>query len=148
MPYKNFGSILIVFSLAFLSSCAGLEVNRADGLIGTWRVEMIESRPVIDISPAELIFLHEGRFAGNASCNRFTGSYQINGSRITVGETGMTRMTCPPALMNQERRFVKTMPMMAVVSFENGILYIRADDNSLVFRASRVCDKAIDECFD
>jgi uncharacterized lipoprotein YbaY/heat shock protein HslJ len=45
------------------------------------------------------------RIAGFAGCNRFTGTYQQNGDRLTFGKMAMTFMACPEE-MDTERDFV------------------------------------------
>ena len=76
---------------------------------GDWRVEDIAGAGVIDGSSPTLLFGPDGRLSGNASCNRLIGSYSTEGGRLTIASTGMTRMACPPALMEQERKLVETI---------------------------------------
>ena len=45
------------------------------------------------------------RVAGFGGCNRFTGTYQQNGGRLTFGKMAMTFMACPEE-METERDFV------------------------------------------
>jgi copper homeostasis protein (lipoprotein) len=45
------------------------------------------------------------RIAGFGGCNRFTGTYQQNGDRLTLGKMAMTFMACPEE-METERDFV------------------------------------------
>lgn len=68
-----------------------------------WFIEDIAGRGVIDNSPASLLFLPDGRLAGNASCNRLISSYTLDGDALSISEAGATMMACPEALMNQER---------------------------------------------
>lgn len=110
-------------------------------LIGAWTVESIGARPVIDNSPAYLQFAEDDRLSGNASCNRLTGSYTLSGSRLTFGQAAATRMMCPPALMEQEERFLASLEKVAEVKFENGLLALLDSDGTLLFRALRGEDK-------
>jgi copper homeostasis protein (lipoprotein) len=45
------------------------------------------------------------RVAGSGGCNRFTGSYQQSGDRLTFGKMSMTFMACPEE-MDTERDFI------------------------------------------
>jgi heat shock protein HslJ len=114
--------------------------SKAD-LIGAWTVESIGERPVIDKSPAYLEFAEDDRVSGNASCNRFTGGYTLSGAQLTFSQAASTRMMCPPALMEQEGRFLRSLEKVAAVKFENGRLALLDSDGNLVFRASRRDDR-------
>ena len=48
------------------------------------------------------------RIAGSGGCNRFTGTYQQNGDRLTFGKMAMTFMACPEE-METERDFVTAL---------------------------------------
>lgn len=75
-----------------------------------WIIEDIAGKGVIDMSPASLEFLPDGRLAGNASCNRLIGSYQDTDGALSIEPTGTTMMACPEALMNQERLLLDMLP--------------------------------------
>lgn len=93
---------------------------------GEWRIEDIGGQGVIDNSPATLVFGTEGRLSGNASCNRLITSYTVKGEKITINPAGLTRMACPPALMDQESKLVDLLG--AVISYsidDTGALVLR-----------------------
>lgn len=71
-----------------------------------WVVENIADAGIIDSSRVTLNFDADGRLYGRASCNRYHGEYEIDGDRLSVGQTAATLMACAPALNNQERRFL------------------------------------------
>ena len=106
-------------------------------LIGAWTVESIGERPVIDNSSAYLEFAADDRVGGNASCNRFTGGYTLSGAQLIFTQAASTRMMCPPALMEQEERFLESLERVAEVKLENGRLALLDGDGNLLFRASR-----------
>lgn len=74
-----------------------------------WVVEDLAGAGMIDRSRITLEFLDEGRVAGRASCNRYTGSYQLTGEVLSFGQQATTMMACAPALMDQERKFLGLM---------------------------------------
>ncbi len=47
-------------------------------------------------------FRGEGELGGFGGCNRFFGTWQIDGDAIAIGPLGATRMACPPPLMVHE----------------------------------------------
>ena len=110
--------------------------EEADTLAGVWTIEYIKSRPVIDDSPAYIEFREPGRVGGNASCNRFTGSYQKAGTQLTFGKIATTRKTCAPALMEQEYRLLSALEQVSGFHFSNGLLLLVDSDGNIEFRAS------------
>ncbi|MCU0540243.1 MAG: META domain-containing protein [Desulfobacterales bacterium] len=83
---------------------------------GEWIVETIGAAPVVDQSEATILFMEEGRVAGNASCNRFVGGYQLTGEGLSFSQMGTTMMACEEALSRQEERFLELL--QAVFRFE------------------------------
>ena len=47
-------------------------------------------------------FRGEGKFSGHGGCNRFFGTYKVFGTNITIGQVGVTRMSCPKPVMELE----------------------------------------------
>jgi heat shock protein HslJ len=76
---------------------------------GEWIVETIGGAPVVDQSGATILFMEEGRVAGNASCNRFIGGYHLTGEGISFSQMGTTMMACEEELSNQEARFLELL---------------------------------------
>lgn len=66
--------------------------------------------------PLELLFSTDGRFAGQAPCNRIMGSYRLSGEELRLGPVASTMMMCEDALMTAERRYVEALE--AVRRFE------------------------------
>jgi heat shock protein HslJ/membrane-bound inhibitor of C-type lysozyme len=83
---------------------------------GEWIVETIGGEPVVDQSGATILFMEEGRVAGNASCNRFIGGYHLTGEGLSFSQMGTTMMACEEALSRQETRFLELL--QAVFRFE------------------------------
>lgn len=80
-----------------------------DLTVREWVVESIDGRGVVDNSRTTLTFDPKGQIAGRAGCNRYTGSYQLQGAKFEVKGVATTRMICVPALMDQENRFLKAL---------------------------------------
>lgn len=80
-----------------------------DLTVREWVVERIEARGVVDNSRTTLTFAPSGQLAGRAGCNRFTGSYRLQGAALEVSGIATTRMICVPALMDQESRFIQAL---------------------------------------
>ncbi len=85
-------------------------VRQSASLEGTsWRLEDLGGAGVIDNVQATLEFLAGGKVAGKGSCNRFFATATISGATLTIGGIGSTRMACPPALMNQESKYLEAL---------------------------------------
>jgi heat shock protein HslJ len=105
-------------------------------LSGAWTLEYVEDRPVVDRSPAYIEFDAEGRVSGQASCNRMTGSYTLDGAGLTLSPLAVTRMMCPEALMEQEQRVLAALEKVASWRIEDGMLMLEDEDGGQLFRAS------------
>jgi heat shock protein HslJ len=77
-------------------------IERPTGLTGTkWQLVEIaygnDTKAVPDDpSRYTIAFLPEGRAAVRADCNRGTGSYTVDGPRISLNVLAYTRAMCPP----------------------------------------------------
>ncbi len=89
------------------AGCGGSPQSLLTGL--EWIVETIGGVPMMDKSEPTILFLEEGRVAGNASCNRFMGSFQLTGEGLSFGQMGGTMMACEEPLSRQEARFLELL---------------------------------------
>ena len=94
-------------------------------LVGTtWRLEDLPGTAVLDSTAPTLEFPAEGQAAGNASCNRFSGSVTIAGTAIAIGAQAVTRMACPEAVMSQESAYLEALAKAERFRTEGPFLYI------------------------
>lgn len=66
--------------------------------------EIVSAQVYRDNNPS--LKFSEGRLGGNATCNRFFGSYALEGNQLTIEGGGSTLMACPDEFMIQERMFL------------------------------------------
>ncbi|HEY1302690.1 MAG TPA: META domain-containing protein [Vicinamibacterales bacterium] len=61
-----------------------------------WRATELAGKPTSTQDPKREAYLQvqAGRVSGSDGCNRFTGSYQLNGDRVTFGQMAGTQMAC------------------------------------------------------
>lgn len=71
-----------------------------------YQVEWIGERPLIDNSHLSINLGADGRAYGNAGCNHWFAGYRLEGETLIFDKPGSTRKLCPPALMEQEARFL------------------------------------------
>jgi heat shock protein HslJ/membrane-bound inhibitor of C-type lysozyme len=74
-----------------------------------WIVETIGGALVVEKSEPTILFLEEDRVAGNASCNRFAGAFQLTGEGLSFGQMAVTMMACEEPLSDQEMRFLELL---------------------------------------
>lgn len=82
---------------------------------GRWLAEDIRGRGVIDNLQSVLEITADGVVTGSGGCNRIRGQATISGASLTFGAMAGTRMACPPAVMDQESKFLSALE--AVRSF-------------------------------
>ncbi|HEX5078801.1 MAG TPA: META domain-containing protein [Geminicoccaceae bacterium] len=96
----------IMCGLVLLAAAAAA----AAGLAGSeWRPIRIGVAAVADDAQIIVQFRSDGRLAGHAACNRFTGSYALAGNSIEIAPVAATRMVCPEPVMQQERLFLEVL---------------------------------------
>jgi heat shock protein HslJ len=76
---------------------------------GRWLAEDILGGGVIDRLQSTVEIAADGRASGSGGCNRIGGKAVIKGSNITFGAMFSTKMACPPAVMNQEAKFLNAL---------------------------------------
>lgn len=74
-----------------------------------WLAEDLEGAGVMDIAQTTLTFNISGDVHGSGGCNRYFGKAAIDGNDVSFSPLGVTYMTCPPAMMNQERKFLEIL---------------------------------------
>jgi len=99
--------------LAFAVLPAPPAFAQADVAGTRWRVETIAGAPAPDAAATEFAILPDGRVAGTAGCNRFTGAGAFAGGVARIGPLAATRMACAPDVMEQERRLLDALAQAA-----------------------------------
>ncbi len=90
-----------------LSACATVGPETTAQLVDReWVVQDIAGQPVLAGSSATLMFGRDSRLTGDTSCNSYFADYTADRSTLTIGNAGVTKRACAPAVMNQEQRFL------------------------------------------
>ena len=102
-------ALLILASLVFLSGCAS-SGGKGGELTGIyWQLTSLNDAAPIEGTGLSARFL-DGRVSGSAGCNRYNGTYTVNGSQIEFGEAmASTMMACDEAVMQQEQAYFKAL---------------------------------------
>jgi heat shock protein HslJ len=75
----------------------------------SWLLEDLGGKGVIDNAQSTIAFAEGGKVSGRGGCNRYFGTVEVSGEKLHFGPMGSTKMACPPALMDQEDRFLKAL---------------------------------------
>lgn len=101
----------------------------SDLTVREWVVESIDGRGVVDNSRTTLVFDPQGQISGRAGCNRYSGSFQLQGASFEARSVVTTRMICVPALMEQEARFLALLAQARSLQLQrDGSLVLRTQD--------------------
>ncbi|WP_439272578.1 META domain-containing protein [Pseudochrobactrum sp. HB0163] len=93
-----------------------------------WLTEDIRGAGVIDYAQTTLNIAASGDVSGSGGCNRYFGKATITGETISFGTIGSTFMQCPPALMDQETKFLDVLKQTRRFSITNGKLYLLGEN--------------------
>ena len=76
---------------------------------------------------------------GNAGCNDYFASYQVDGQAFSVGPIGSTRKACqsPAGVMEQEREYLTALESAATYSIEGIQLRLRTADGATAAQFTR-----------
>jgi heat shock protein HslJ len=73
-----------------------------------WTLTMLNGEKIDVAKPPTMKFAH-GKLSVFGGINRLSGSYALVGGSVTMGKLVSTKMAGPPALMELESNFAKTM---------------------------------------
>jgi len=120
----------IVITLLSIAGCASEVV----GPEGEW---VLESYGDGETPPAGLTAsatFEDGEVTGSGGCNNYFGSYETDGSVITIGPVGSTEMWCEGA-MDLEQAFLTGITTAETFKVKDGELRITYPDGVLTFSA-------------
>ena len=72
-----------------------------------------------DNASVTLQFEGESRVHGKSGCNRYFASYTLDGSCLSFGQAGATRMMCPEPLMKLESEYFAALEHVESYQAEN-----------------------------
>jgi heat shock protein HslJ len=129
-------AVFLLLAVA-LTACAGLGTSSATptgGLEGTsWTLVEIDGRePAGDTVPT-IAFDEAGNVSGSAGCNTFMGTPTIEGSSISMGPLGTTRMACAGAAGLLETAFLAAMNEVESFAIDSQGRLVLEDGAVLVF---------------
>lgn len=84
-------------------------------------------------------FGDDGQLTGNAGCNDYFASYEVDGENISIGGVGMTEKFCmdPEGIMDQESQYLAALETADVYKIEAGRMEFRTSEGSLAASFTR-----------
>ena len=79
----------------------------------------------------------DGQVSGNSGCNRFHGSFTVEGNSLTIGPLATTRMACDNESMIQEQLFLAALGSATTWDIVRGMLDIHRADGERALWAIR-----------
>jgi heat shock protein HslJ len=120
---------LALLAITMLAACGG-SGDADPTLPGTsWTVTSINRVPAADPKPT-IQFADDGTVSGNTTCNQYSGTYTVDGKKITFSPLASTMMACTdPALSAQESIFVETVQGATNWAIDDGNLSLTGEKN-------------------
>lgn len=115
----------------------------ATGLTGTsWILASLNGQPPLANTVVTLNFTAD-RVYGTDGCNRFSGSYTLDGTRITFSPLAGTLMACPEPVMRQAQDFQNGLANARAFSAGDGQLTLMdAEGRALATFVAQITDLA------
>jgi heat shock protein HslJ/phosphoglycolate phosphatase-like HAD superfamily hydrolase len=115
--------------------------NSTKRIVGKWLAEDIAGGGVVDGVQTTLEVSNDGTVSGSTAVNRYGGKASIDGNKITLGQLVMTRRAGPPALMDQESKFVAALEKVASFQVDDaGLLNLLDAEGKNLIRFSKLED--------
>jgi heat shock protein HslJ len=102
-----------------------------------WLVDEIDGQPVAGAVASTIAFDGRAQAVGSTGCNRYVAPLHIAGSTLRLGDIAMTRRACPPAVMDQERRFVVALGAIRTFHQEGEALWLLDEAGNVRVRLIR-----------
>lgn len=126
------GALALVAAVMAMGACGSDEASPASLPDGTYRLESISGRDLVEGTTIELLVEADTVNLG-AGCNRMFGDYAIEDGRLVVGQLASTRMACSPESMDQDEWLIALMTSEPTVEIDGDRLTISDDEVSLGF---------------
>ena len=125
--------IIISLLISILISCSSSKEKASATITDkNWMLKELNGTPVpVTGTKQPFIILHkkESRVNGNAGCNNFFGSYQINGVQITISNVGATKMACQD--MELENNFFQLLQSPLTFSINGDELIFKNNNGNV-----------------
>ncbi len=132
-------TFLLMILICYLSSCNSQKnavkntetISIADK---EWVAVLLKGNSIeLDKEQLPTLKLSEGKVSGYASCNRYHGTYTLNGDKLSFSPLARTKMLCEEVQNNTENNYLEALS--AVKSWEykqNQLYFLNEDKQTLI----------------
>ncbi|MFT3851269.1 MAG: META domain-containing protein [Ilumatobacteraceae bacterium] len=86
----------------------------------------------------------DGRVTGSSGCNRYSGTYALDGGLLTIGPNLIgTLMACGERQMAVERAFLRALPTVVTAEIDDSTLTLRTGGGAVLVFTAMAGDEAI-----
>lgn len=126
--------ILIMFSI---KSCTGTKTtihntDMTDEISGTFKVIILVENNSLTINPEINFDTSTNHVSGFSGCNRYSGSYTIDGNKISFGPLASTKMMCREEANTVEQQMFETLSQVNSYLLINNELTLLKDKTVLI----------------
>ena len=126
------------FALILAAVLAAPALAQSAPLAGSeWRPTEIDGVEIAEDTKIFIGFGDDGRVQGSGGCNRFTGSYEVDGDTISFGALAATRMLCPEPIQENEDRLFAALSRVSKFSRERIDLTLSDDADTPLIRLAQ-----------
>jgi heat shock protein HslJ len=109
-----------------------MQENTMQQLSGNYSVTKLINNDTLMITPDINFDASANRVSGFSGCNRFNGSYTIDGNNITFGPLASTKMMCREEANTIEHNMFDTLSQVNSFSLQNNVLTLFKDKDVLL----------------
>jgi heat shock protein HslJ len=120
------GKLILRFTVAETAELTGTDWVATGINNGVGGVESLAAGTEVTATFAE-----DGTVSGSGGCNRFNGSYEVDGSAISFGPIASTKMACEEPAMGQETAFLAALAASTTYAISGDALELRDDTGAL-----------------
>lgn len=115
-----------------MAACASSGSKQGGDLTGkVWGLSELVGKSLVPGSGITAEFTADGKVAGSAGCNRYTGTYIVSGNAITFSSPmASTMMMCEQAVMDQETAYFKALAQAKTFAINGDKLTLAGEDKS------------------
>jgi heat shock protein HslJ len=126
--------ILILFSLIAIKTCENSDEseNHQMNLEGNYSIETV-SESDVNVHQLTIQFNNETKqVSGFSGCNRFFGSYTLEGNILNIGPLASTKMMCQDPANTIESQLLNQLSNINSFSTKDKTLILKANDDAVI----------------
>ena len=121
------GAALALGTVAAAAPAASAHIGApTNGLSGSWA-------RTSTAGATQTIVFKDGKVSGKAGCNRYFGTFTLDGKTVDFGPLGSTLMACEQPIMDDERAFLDALDGATKAKVKGKTLTISGPAGTLVF---------------